>query len=216
MPPFLPETFRWFEGLEKDNSKAYFDRTRATYDAAVKGALQSVFESLLPRFPGTIKLFRQNRDIRFSADKSPYKTMTYGVIRDRPGSHSGLYLSISSRGMSAGTGCYDMAKDQLARYRTAVDDPKRGSALQDAIEACEAAGLTVDSERLATVPRGFAKDHPRRDLLARTSLIAHRRWDPAATLALPSPADPVAETWEECEPLIRWLDEHVGPSAEKG
>src|SRR4030081_427140 len=69
-----PEDFqRFFIGLELDNSKRYFEANRRLYEKAVRGPMEALVASLEPEF-GPGKVFRINRDIRFSADKSPYKT----------------------------------------------------------------------------------------------------------------------------------------------
>ena len=81
---FPPEAFAWFTGLEADNSKRWFDAHRETYDTAVRGQFEAMMDDLADDLGGEVKVFRQNRDLRFSADKSPYKTRTYGVIFDRP------------------------------------------------------------------------------------------------------------------------------------
>ncbi|HEU0317423.1 MAG TPA: DUF2461 family protein, partial [Solirubrobacteraceae bacterium] len=81
---FPPEAFAWFAGLEADNSKAWFTAHRETYDRAVRGALEALLDDLAGELGGEVRMFRQNRDVRFSADKSPYKTTTYGVIVARP------------------------------------------------------------------------------------------------------------------------------------
>src|SRR5688572_17718362 len=60
-----PGAFTWFEGLLEDNSKAYFTANRATYDNAVRGPLLALLEDLSEQF-GPGKIFRPNRDIRFS------------------------------------------------------------------------------------------------------------------------------------------------------
>src|SRR5208283_5952198 len=96
---FPPETFTWFAGLEADNSKRYFTARRDTYDHAVRGALESMLEELADGLGGDVKMFRQQRDIRFSPDKSPYKTQTYGLILDRPDSLAGLYAQLSVAGL---------------------------------------------------------------------------------------------------------------------
>ena len=77
---FGPGVRRWFAGLEADNSKAYFSANRAVFDEAVRGQMEALLGELSETFGGEVRMFRQNRDIRFSRDKSPYKTNTYGVI----------------------------------------------------------------------------------------------------------------------------------------
>jgi uncharacterized protein (TIGR02453 family) len=211
---FARATFTWFGGLEADNSKAWFSAHRDTYDNAVRGELEALLEELADELGGRVKLFRQHRDTRFSRDKSPYKTTTYGVIADRPDGEASLYAQLSSGGLFAGTGYYQLATDQLARFRAAVAGDATGPALERALEAVRAAGLETWGEALKTAPRGYPRDHPRATLLRHKMLIAGRRLEPRgrgglardATLAF------TRDTWAACGPMTTWLDEHVGVS----
>ena len=118
--------FEWFAGLERDNSKAYFTATRDFYERDVRGGLEAMLDELSESFGGRPRVFRQQRDLRFSPDKSPYKTRTYGVLEGTPGARTGLYAAISASGLYAGTGYYRMARDQLERFRAAVADDGTG------------------------------------------------------------------------------------------
>ena len=134
---FSPEVHEWFRGLEADNSKAYFAAHRQFFEDEVRGQMEALLTELGERFGGKVKLFRQNRDIRFSADKSPYKTNTYGVLRGTEIAAQGLYASISARGLVAGSGYHVMGRDQLAsvvagdQQRGAVRDDLTSEALAD-------------------------------------------------------------------------------------
>lgn len=207
---FGPGAIRWFEGLEADNSKAYFDATRPVYEAEVRGPLAALLDEAAARLGGTVKMFRQNRDVRFSKDKSPYKVNCYGVVmrEGRPG----LYAAISARGLYAATGMHDPAKDQLARFRDAVADEATGPALAEALDRAVAQGVEVAGEALATAPRGFPKDHPRVDLLRRKALLLGRRIGPAETLDGRRPFDFAMESWAILATVCDWLVEHVGES----
>ena len=114
---FSPDAFAWFAGLERDNTKAYFTATREVYETQVREPLEEMLEELAVDFGGHVKMFRQNRDVRFSPDKSPYKTTTYGILYEVAVPGDGLYAQLSARGLYAGTGYYRMARDQLERYR---------------------------------------------------------------------------------------------------
>ena len=100
-------------------------------------------------------MFRQNRDIRFSADKSPYKTNTYGVLRGTDTAAQGLYASISADGLVAGSGYHVMARDQLERFREGVADDRHGPELAKLAARAEQAGLELWGQSLATAPRGY-------------------------------------------------------------
>ncbi len=207
---FGAEAVDWFEGLERDNSKAYFEANRATFEDAVRGPFEDLLDDLTHEFGGEPHVFRQHRDIRFSKDKSPYKTRTYGVLHNRGG--TALYASVSAQGLYAGTGYYRMANDQLERYRDAVLDDPRGEALAGALAEVERAGLEIGEPALKTAPRGMPRDHPRVGLLRYKSLIAGRRLDAGPALTTRKALDHVAATWRAARPLTGWLDEHVGPS----
>src|SRR5215469_513951 len=179
---FTAGTFRWFSGLERDNSREYFQRTRELYDRDVRGALEGLLNALLRGFPGEVRMFRQNRDVRFSPDKRPYKTTCYGLIVNRPGRVSGLYAQLSRKGIYFGTGYYQMAADQLGRFREAVADPRHGPVIQRLCATAARRGLELSGRTLATVPRGFDRDHPRRRFLAMKELLLGRSLSPRDAL----------------------------------
>jgi uncharacterized protein (TIGR02453 family) len=210
---FPPAAFSWFAGLQEDNSKAWFHAHRATYDGAVRGPLEALLEQLAGELGGTVKLFRQHRDTRFSADRSPYKTTTYGLIAERPDDLPALYAQLSAGGLFAGSGYHVLAADQLARFRDAVADDSTGPALQDAIAAARAAGVETFGEALKTAPRGYPRDHPRVALLRHKALVAGSRLDPGPDgIARAAALDHARAAWAACAPLHAWLDAHVGRS----
>jgi uncharacterized protein (TIGR02453 family) len=210
---FPSHVFTWFEGLERDNSKEYFTATRDVYEADVRGGLEAMLDELSESFGGTVKVFRQQRDLRFTPDKSPYKTRTYGLLQDIPGAVTGLYAQLSSRGLYAGTGYPWMARDQLDRYRAAVADETAGPELAAAAAAADDAGLELEGETLRTAPRGYARDHPRIELLRRKGLIVGRALPGEGGIDRYVALAHVAGTWRAAQPLVAWLDEHVGASA---
>jgi uncharacterized protein (TIGR02453 family) len=211
---FAPAVFEWFAGLERDNSKAYFTATRELYETEVRGGLEAMLEELSEEFGGRVRLFRQQRDLRFTPDKTPYKTRTYGILHDVPSAAAGFYAQLSARGLYAGTGYHQLARDQLDRFRDAVADARSGPALVAATAAAEEAGLELEGEQLRTVPRGYPRDHPRIALLRRKALVGGR-----ALAAGPEGIERdaalghAAAAWRAAAPLNAWLDEHVGSSS---
>jgi hypothetical protein len=137
---FGPTVFAWFAGLESDNTKAYFTATRDRYEAEVRGGLEALLDELAETFGGTPRVFRQQRDLRFTPDKTPYKTRTYGVLQGAPES---FYAELSARGLYAGSGYHGLSSDQLERFRAAVADEATGPALAEAAAAVEGAGLEL-------------------------------------------------------------------------
>jgi uncharacterized protein (TIGR02453 family) len=211
---FPPAAFAWFDGLEADNSRPWFHAHRDTYERDVRGAFEAMLDELAGELGGAVKVFRQHRDVRFSADKSPYKTRTYGLIFDRPDDGAVLYAEVAAAGLFAGTGVHMMDTDQLARFREAVADDASGPALERALDAAIAAGVETFGEALKTAPRGYPRDHPRIGLLRHKALVAGRRLAPGASGI---PADAALEhartTWAACAPMNAWLGEHVGAAA---
>jgi uncharacterized protein (TIGR02453 family) len=210
---FPPEAFAWFAGLEADNTRAWFTAHREIYDRGVRGALEAMLENLAAELGGEVRMFRQHRDVRFSADKSPYKTTTYGLIVERPDGLPSLYAQLSSRGLYAGAGYHVMAADQLTRFREAVVDDGAGAELERAIAGAEVAGIEVFGEALKTAPRGYPRDHRRIRLLRHKALGAGRRLAAGAD-GIPGARalEHARKTWAGCGPLTAWLDAHVGPS----
>jgi uncharacterized protein (TIGR02453 family) len=192
----------FYDGLIADNSKAYWTDQRAVYEADVRAPMQALLADLEPEF-GPGKIFRPYRDVRFSRDKTPYKTHC--------GATAGpFYVQVGADGLMAAGGYYQMAPDQITRFRTAVDDERRGSDLEKRLAALE--GLTVAGETLKTRPRGYDPDHPRIDLLRHKGLYAWRAWEPDDVLHEPGTLDRVARTWRTLRPLMEWLADHVGPT----
>jgi uncharacterized protein (TIGR02453 family) len=210
---FGPDVPEWFRGLEADNSRAYFTARRDFFEASIRGQMEALLTELSDKFGGEVKMFRQNRDIRFSPDKSPYKTNTYGVIYGSELAAHGLYASISAHGLVAGSGYHVMARDQLERYREAVAHDEHGPELAKLIARVHKAGLKLWGESLATAPRGYAKDHERIELLRRKSLSLGATLDADAGIGRTEGLKFVTRTWRAAAPVTGWLDEQVGPSA---
>lgn len=209
---FGPEVRTWFEGLQADNSKAYFAANRPFFEESIRGQMEALLTELSGKFGGQVRMFRQNRDIRFSPDKSPYKTNTYGVIYGSGIPAQGLYASISADGLVAGSGYHAMARDQLDRYRDAVADERGGPELVKLVARAEKAGLEVWGESLATAPRGYPKDHERIELLRRKRLTLGARLESDSGINRTDGLRFVTKTWRSAAPVTGWLDQHVGAS----
>jgi uncharacterized protein (TIGR02453 family) len=210
------EALAWFEGLERDNSRAWFQAHRDTYERCVRAPLEMLMAELAPAFgqasaPGQAaevaaeaKVFRPNRDTRFSSDKSPYKTTAAATV-------GAFYVQVSADGLMAAAGYHHMAPDQLERYRAAAaDDP--GEELARLLAGYERDDLELWGEELRTAPRGYARDHPRIALLRRKGVVVGRHDPPAPWLHTPAARDRVEELWTAARPLVAWLDREVGRS----
>ncbi|GEL20310.1 DUF2461 domain-containing protein [Pseudonocardia asaccharolytica] len=194
----------FYDGLLADTTKAYWTDHRDVYERDVRGPMLALLAALAPEF-GAGKVFRPYRDVRFSRDKTPYKTHCGGFAAP-------YYVEVSGEGLLAAAGYYRMVSDQLARFRTAVADDRRGADLEGRLAAAERAGLTIAGELLKSRPRGVDPAHPRLDLLRHKSLYVSRRWPPDDVLHEPGCLDRVAAAWRAARPVAQWLADHVGPS----
>src|SRR5437899_6431360 len=157
---------RFFIGLELDNSKKYFEANRRTYEDSVKGPMAALLESLEPDF-GPGKVFRANRDIRFSKDKSPYKT---NIAADVGMGAKGGYLSLDARGFTVATGRYMMSPEEIAKFRKKVAAETSGTKLAAIVSRLEKSGYDIGGDELKRAPPPWPQDHPRAELLRRKSL----------------------------------------------
>ena len=200
------EAIEFYEGLEADNTRAYWQDHKKEYEELVRGPMVELLAELAAEF-GEGKIFRPYRDVRFSRDKSPYKT-AIGATLERGG-----YVQFSARGLAAGSGYYVMMPDQLERYRAAVADDKTGDELVDICTALREARVEISAhDKLKTAPKAYAKDHPRIDLLRHKGLIAWKEWPVAAWMGTPKAKQRVVEFLVTARPLNAWLETHVGRS----
>jgi uncharacterized protein (TIGR02453 family) len=207
---FPPEAFTFYEGLEADNSKAYWTAHRDEYETAVRAPLAALVESLGTRW-GTFHTFRPHRDTRFAKDKSPYKTAQGAVGESEGGAQ--YYVQISAAGLMIASGYHFMAPDQLERFRAAVDAARTGAALTRAVEQLRADGWDCASrDPLRTAPRGYPKDHARIELLRGKGLTVGRAYPPAKWMHTAKVRERVEAAWTAAAPVNRWLERHVGPS----
>jgi uncharacterized protein (TIGR02453 family) len=200
------EALDFYEGLAADNSKTYWTRHKQTYETKVLRPMAELLEELAPEF-GEAKIFRPYRDIRFSKDKTPYKTHIGATVGRG-------YVQFSAQGLAAGDGMYGMAPDQLDRYRDAVASDGSGRELEDVIAAVERHGIGVTGrDVLKTAPRGYPADHPRIGLLRYKGIVAWKEWPVAGWLETRAALDRVAGFLRASRPLSAWLDANVGPPA---
>ncbi len=199
------EALEFYEGLEADNSKTYWTGQRAVYEDKVLRPMTELLDELGPEF-GEGRIFRPYRDVRFSKDKSPYKTQ----LGARLGSG---YVQFSARGLAAGDGMYGMEPGQLDRYRRAVAGDETGAALERVIAGIEGHGYGVHGrDVLKSAPRGYQADHPRIGLLRYKGIVAWMEWPVEPWLETAAALDRITAFLRATQPLGTWLDAHVGHS----
>ena len=197
------EALAFYAGLEDDNSKAYWTRQKAVYQEQVLRPMEELLEELAPEF-GESKIFRPYRDIRFSHDKTPYKTHIGATLGPT------CYVQLSADGLSAGSGRWHLEPAELTQYRAGVAGPD-GAELAAIVAGLEKAGVEVHGHgTLKSAPRGYAADHPRIGLLRHKGLTSWRHWTPAPWLATVEAKERVLAFQQASAPLVDWLHEHVG------
>ena len=201
------EALDFYEDLAADNSKVFWQAHKDVYERSVREPFNLLLAELEPEF-GSGKIFRPYRDVRFSKDKSPYKTAQGAFIGTAPG--LGYYLQIDAAGLFVAGGFYQAGPEQLARYRQAVDHDVRGPELVAIVDSLTAAGYTLGGDTLKTQPRGFDSSHPRIELLRHKSLTVSRSYGSPAWLHTERAAKEVRSTWNTIRPLVEWLTAVLG------
>jgi uncharacterized protein (TIGR02453 family) len=203
----------FYEGLAADNSRSYWQDNQDVYREHVAGPLQALAAELAVEF-GEPKIFRPYRDLRFSADKRPYQEhASMSVSRDDGG---GLYLALSADGLLLAGGYYRPSRDQLERFRQLQDDPEMVADLDAELAALAERRYPLEEHgMLKGAPRGWARDHPRIELLRRTRLVVGARHEPAEWLHTPACLGVLREGWRVAQTWNAWLRANVGPPTEE-
>lgn len=208
-PDTIPaEAFRFMEDLAAQNTKAFFEAHRDRFQHDVKAPFAALLGALEACGEGPFKTYRIHRDIRFSADKSPYKTI-HGAI-DGTGHR---YLHIAADGLLVAAGAYVFDKNALKQYRALVADDRFGPMLERIVAELASRGIDVEpggATPLKTAPRGVDPGHPRIGLLRHKGLVAMRHL-PARPRKIGEAAAEAADFWKTCAPLCNWLERTRGP-----
>jgi uncharacterized protein (TIGR02453 family) len=200
---FPPDATRFYRQLEANNSKSFWDAHKSTFEVACREPMQALLEELESEF-GPGKMFRPYRDVRFSPDKSPYKTNCSAMIGD------GGYVEISANGLYVGGGRHTFDAPALARYREAVAADAAGRALASVVAKLKRQGYEVGGEALRAAPRGYPADHPRIELLRYKGLHAGRAFAADPSLHTRGVLPRVRRVLRDVAPLVEWLDAHAG------
>jgi uncharacterized protein (TIGR02453 family) len=199
----------FYAQLELDNTREFWQAHQETYQEQVRAPMEALLAELADDF-GTAKIFRPHRDVRFSADKSPYKTHQGGYVQVAEA--TGWYAEVSADGFRVGGGCYRMEPAALTAYRQAVADDRRGAALERIVADLRAGGWEVSGDRLKTAPRGFDREHPRIELLRHRSPAVMRWITDLEVVTSPALVAQVRLDWGEARPLVQWLAGVTGPT----
>ncbi|HMC55182.1 MAG TPA: DUF2461 domain-containing protein [Gemmatimonadaceae bacterium] len=227
---FTGAALRFLRGLKRNNNKAWFEAHRDAYEQEVRAPMRELIEEMDVRFArmspeicGDVKrsMFRINRDIRFSLDKSPYKTNAgcwfyHRGASGRVGSEAsegsaGFYLHLEPAGSFIGGGLWRPPRPQLNRLRSAIAE-KPGPFIRMAKSLPKRFGGLDAEDALKRMPRGYADSHPAAHWLRYQSFVSGRSLSDAQVTSAKLP-DLLEREYEELLPLVRWLNGTLGYAA---
>lgn len=218
---FSLETISFFLQLSQNNNKAWFESHRSVYEEAVLGPSRAFVEAMGARLTAIAptvhadprinqSIFRVNRDMRFSKDKSPYKTYFSLIFWEGQGPKlacSSFYFHIEPPNLLLGAGIYIFPDYILQAYRQAVIDPVRGPALSQVTQTIQNTSYTLGGKHYKRVPRDYPADHERAELLLYNGLTTGYDTVIPDILYTPELVDYCFEHFRAMLPLHRWLVE---------
>jgi uncharacterized protein (TIGR02453 family) len=200
---FPREAIDFFKNLERHNNRDWFLAHKEVYERTCVQPMQQLAADLGPEF-GKTKISRIYRDIRFSRDKSPYKTHISAGIGNN-------YVHFSKSGLWVGSGMYMPDSQRLERFRAAIAADGSGRQLVRIITALEGKGYGVDThDRLRSAPKGYSADHPRIDLLRMKDIFVGKSFKPSAWLSARKALERIRRVMTDIAPLADWLHRHAG------
>ena len=196
----------FYDDLEVDNTKSFWEAHKHVYTESVLAPMKALTAALEPEF-GTAKIFRPYRDVRFSKDKTPYKTHQGAFVRVAEA--TGFYVEVSPRGVRTGGGFYDASPARLAAFRAAVGHDRFGPELERLLAGVRRKGFDIGGDRLKTTPRGYDADHPRIELLRHKSLTVGHLIGFEPVIHTAELLDLVRDDWRTVRPIVDWVAEHA-------
>ena len=175
------ETARTFyAALAQSNTKEWWDDHRETYDTILKPSAEALLHDITPLLAKRTgvkieeKLFRPNRDVRFSKDKTPYKTHIHMMWTMKTGGRQEpvFFFGVSPDYVTVGGGLKTFDKAVLDDWRKMVD--LDGDRIGEIIAALVKKGFVLDEPDLKRVPQPYAADHPLAEHLKRKGMVARR------------------------------------------
>lgn len=226
---FRPAAFRFLRDLARNNEKAWFEANRDVYDREVREPMRLLVEaldarlgSIAPEIVGDPRrsMFRIHRDIRFSRDKSPYKTNAGAWLYHRDagrkvgavgeGGGAGFYFHIDPTRCFMAGGIWMPARPALLRIREAIRaQPTALARLTSAPPFRRRFDGLNQEAKLRLVPRGFPPDHLAAEWLKLQSFTAHAPIEQSIVTS-PRLVDRLCRDFGLLVPLVRWLNRSLG------
>jgi uncharacterized protein (TIGR02453 family) len=221
---FPKGTFTFLRGLSRDNSKVWFDAHRKEYELYYMEPARQFVAALGPRLmeiePGVRyepkvnkSIFRINRDIRFSKDKTPYKDHIdlWFWLGDHKGwDTGGFFIRITPRDLILGAGIHYFEKERLRAFRNSILDSGKGYALAAILKSLEKQkGYQIGGARRKTIPKGFDPSHERSSMLLYEGLTVMFETRHPAQIASKDFIRYCYTHFKRMAPLNAWLQEAV-------
>jgi uncharacterized protein (TIGR02453 family) len=213
------EGLAFLEDLEERNTKEFFDANKGLFKEQVQAPFAALVEAAAGRLRRSVpelgqpKVFRIYRDLRFSKDKTPYKTSLSASVPSRPagegdgaGVGTGFYVNVGPAGLYTASGLYHPARPELERVRAAIADEATGPELEAILARAAGEGLEPYLDPLQRMPKAWPPDHPRAGLLKARSLVLNRQHERAPWLQTAELLDRLVADWKAMIPFNRWLE----------
>ena len=226
---FTPATLRFFRDLKRHNAKPWFEAHRAVYEQEVRAPMRALIEDMdvrLARFAPEItgdpkrSMFRIYRDIRFSKDKSPYKTNAgcwfwhrdadSRVGDNAEGGGAGFYFHLQPGSSFTGAGIWMPPRPLLNKLRDAIaEDPRGFEKVVTQPRFVRRFGGLDDEAVLKRMPRGFPETHPAARWLKYQSFVAGKAIPDKQVTSARLPGW-LEDDFARLLPLVRWLNGVLG------
>lgn len=221
---FPQSPIKFLTALSKNNKKDWFEKNRVRYDfELLQPAIQFVIdlgEELTRLSPNIIaipkvdkSIFRLHRDVRFSKDKSPYKTnlgLYFWEGKGKKMECSGLYFHIEPKLFFLGAGMYMFTKDQLKKYREAVSNPAKGKELNEiSKKLLKNKKFQLGGKTYKKIPRGFDPDYIYNDLLLHSGFYIYYENNGFSELTKKDPVIFAYKIFKEMYPLHKWFVNNI-------
>jgi uncharacterized protein (TIGR02453 family) len=217
---FPKQTFEYLAELSQQNNREWFTARRNRYETYYLEPALAFIEALGPRLatelPGDVRfeprvngsLFRINRDVRFSKDKTPYKDhidMWFWQGERKGWETPGYFMRLEAHQWAIGAGMHHLDKDGMEAYRAAVTDGRQGRALEGAVAKLEGTGLELGGSTRKSLPRGYDAAHPRSAYLLHEGLFAIHYGPVPAQAHTPAFVETCLGYFKAASPINGWL-----------
>lgn len=221
---FSKSTFKFFKDLENNNTKEWFQANRTVFEEHVMNPAQEYImamgELLKPMCPKIVanpkvdkSIFRIYRDVRFSKDKTPYKTHLGIFLWEGPRKklgNPGFYLQFDKSKILIAGGLYQFPPELMKPYRDAVSDEKKGAEVAKILKKIlKNKSYILGGKHYKRIPRGYDEESPNADLPLHNSLFVYYEGPVPKETHSPKFLDYSLKVFKEMLPLHNWIKENV-------